>query len=83
VPELGRHRAGQGQHSPEIADEIADEIAPLIHSDINQFRVAGLGTASSGNEGNTATKNRRMIRDSFPEINSPGQASVSHARGFS
>jgi hypothetical protein len=27
VPELGRHRARQGQHSPEIADEIA----PLIY----------------------------------------------------
>ena len=51
------------------------------------MRVAGSGTASagagSGNEGNKATKNGGMIRDSFPGINSPGQAPVEHARGFS
>ena len=30
-----------------------------------------------------STKNGGMIRDSFPGINSPGQAPVEHARGFS
>ena len=50
------------------------------------MRVAGSGTGSagtgSGNEGNTATKDGGMIGIKFPGINSPGQASVGHARGF-
>jgi hypothetical protein len=51
------------------------------------MRVAGSGTGSagagSGNEGNKATKNGGMIWIKFPGVNSPGQAPVEHARGFS
>ena len=48
------------------------------------MRVAGPGSCSagvdSGNEGNKATKNGGMIGIKFYGINSPGQASVDHAR---
>ena len=51
------------------------------------MRVAGSGTttvgAGSGNEGNKAIKDGGIIRDLFPGTNSPGQASVEHARGLS
>ena len=38
-PDLGRDRAGQGQHSPEIADEIA----PLIHGGMMRGQFPGAG----------------------------------------
>ena len=55
----------------------------LANGEIYSQRVEAPKSSGSGNEGNKTIKDGGMIRDSFPGINSPGQASVGHARGFS
>ena len=46
-------------------------------------QVQGQANSHTNHLGNKAMKDGGMIRDSFPGINSPGQAPVEHAPGFS
>ena len=52
-----------------------------FHQQFHQ-QFQGQANSHTNHLGNKAMKDGGMIRDSFPGINSPGQAPVEHARGF-